>query len=329
LRPNRTVSSRGCRFRFRFRCRCRCRCRCRRLFSVKILATCIWYRIKHARREDRDPEPCQRRTGRPRRGSSSRCMVSGVEVKSMCRSTTYQPSAAHSVLPHRGGALVYRAKPLTDDISEQRYKPAESTIARHLKKHPKSQPALVLRMVLLEKTGKSSHEVLRAYQDVKGTGELSARSMWWTCLTLRGIGRRECGVAAWFGGYRRDSCGLPDAVRSLDSGVECVERGTLVHRVTGLSFRRSPGSGVRLVLTGSLSDAMMIHAYPAQKTSSSSCTNPSGTPTRSRTTSGNRSSSTPRRWATGIWSLRRAGRCSINRRTRCGRGSQRGENGLG
>lgn len=83
-------------------------------------------------------------------------------------------------------------------------------------------------MVLLEKTGKSSGEVLRAYKDVKGTGELSARSMWWTCLTLRGIGRRECRVA-WFGGRRCDACGLPDAVRSLDSGVEGVERGTLVH----------------------------------------------------------------------------------------------------
>jgi hypothetical protein len=38
-------------------------------------------RIEHARRKDRDLESCQRRTGRPRRESCSRCTVSQVPVR--------------------------------------------------------------------------------------------------------------------------------------------------------------------------------------------------------------------------------------------------------
>jgi hypothetical protein len=174
-------------------------------------------------------------------------------------------------------------------------------------------------MVLLEKTGKSFHEVLRAYKDVKGTGELSARSMWWTCLTLRGIGRRECGV----GVSRCGSSGFPKSVRHLD-----LRQKVDVASVPSGIFAGHREVGYGLSPPATRSSLLNTHTDSPQKTSFSSCTNPSGTPTRSPTMSENRSSSTPQRWATGSSWLRRVGRCSTNRRTRCGRGSQRGENGL-
>jgi len=80
---------------------------------------------------------------------------------------------------------------IVDDISYGRFKSAQNTVDRHLKKHPKSQPALVLRMVLSEKTGGSDKEVVNAFEAVRATGELTGRSAWWVGNTLRSIQRRE------------------------------------------------------------------------------------------------------------------------------------------
>ena len=80
----------------------------------------------------------------------------------------------------------------TDDVSYGRYKVAQNALDRHLKKSPKSQPALILRMVMLEKTGADDKDVLKAFEAVKVTGELSARGAWWVGNTLRALQRCEC-----------------------------------------------------------------------------------------------------------------------------------------
>jgi N-terminal acetyltransferase B complex non-catalytic subunit len=83
-----------------------------------------------------------------------------------------------------------------DDISEQRLKPADTALSRHLKKHPRSQPALVLRAVVLEKLGYPAEDVLRVYKEARATGEFSPRSIFWAGLALRGVGRREVSHAS-------------------------------------------------------------------------------------------------------------------------------------
>ncbi len=79
----------------------------------------------------------------------------------------------------------------TDDAQSGRLKSLEPTILRYLKKHPKSQPALVLRLVLLERLGSPEPPLLRAFQEVKATGELSSRSAWWINSALRDMQRCE------------------------------------------------------------------------------------------------------------------------------------------
>ncbi|WWD16993.1 hypothetical protein CI109_101429 [Kwoniella shandongensis] len=97
-----------------------------------------------------------------------------------------------------------------DDISSHRLAPASSTLNRYLKKHPKSQPALILKMYILQKTSPSSSntedEVMKLFREVKGLavtsnggkkeGEqggfvMTGRGVWWCALTLRNMGRLD------------------------------------------------------------------------------------------------------------------------------------------
>ncbi|ORX35576.1 N-acetyltransferase B complex non catalytic subunit-domain-containing protein [Kockovaella imperatae] len=84
-----------------------------------------------------------------------------------------------------------KLSPAYDDISNGRLKSASSQVERHLKKHGGSQPARILRMVLLERVDASESAILEAWEDVKKTGELSSRGMWWVAMTFRNIGRRD------------------------------------------------------------------------------------------------------------------------------------------
>ena len=61
------------------------------------------------------------------------------------------------------GSLLARTD-RADDISMGKYKSAEATVSRHLKKNPKSQPALALRMYLLDKLGGGTKAVLSALE---------------------------------------------------------------------------------------------------------------------------------------------------------------------
>ncbi|WVQ83099.1 hypothetical protein IAT38_005237 [Cryptococcus sp. DSM 104549] len=82
-----------------------------------------------------------------------------------------------------------------DDISSHRLAPAQATLTRYLKKHPKSQPALILRMYILNKTGSSDTEVLKVFREVQALGgakkEMTGRGVWWCTLTLRNMGRLD------------------------------------------------------------------------------------------------------------------------------------------
>lgn len=49
----------------------------------------------------------------------------------------------------------------------------------------------VLRMLLLGKLRQGSRAVLKAYDDVKRTGQLTPRSMWSVGIALKSIRRRE------------------------------------------------------------------------------------------------------------------------------------------
>ena len=90
-----------------------------------------------------------------------------------------------------GGSATLTLGDISDDIQSHRLKPAESIVLRYLKKHPKSQPALILRMVLLERLHDDVPAVLIAFDEVKASGELSTRGAWWVNITLRNIQR--CG----------------------------------------------------------------------------------------------------------------------------------------
>ncbi|EIW66004.1 hypothetical protein TREMEDRAFT_35664 [Tremella mesenterica DSM 1558] len=76
-----------------------------------------------------------------------------------------------------------------EDISENRLKSADTTITRWLKKHPKSQPALVLRASILQRAGETEEMVVAAIQEVRGTGRLTERSLAWIGMTCKNIGR--------------------------------------------------------------------------------------------------------------------------------------------
>jgi hypothetical protein len=77
-----------------------------------------------------------------------------------------------------------------EDISAGRYKAAESTVTRHLKKNPKSQAALTLRFVLHERMGAPEATYLKSLKDAR-QGSMNARSLWWITNSLRNLKRRE------------------------------------------------------------------------------------------------------------------------------------------
>ncbi|WVW84264.1 hypothetical protein I302_106294 [Kwoniella bestiolae CBS 10118] len=78
-----------------------------------------------------------------------------------------------------------------DDISSHRLTSAQSTITRHLKKSPKSQPALILKLYIQQKNGISEEELLGLYDQIKGMGEMSGRGVWWVGLVFRNMGRTD------------------------------------------------------------------------------------------------------------------------------------------
>lgn len=96
-----------------------------------------------------------------------------------------------------GGELRIELSSRTDDVSYGRYKVAQNALDRHIKKSPKSQPALILRMIMLEKTGADDKDVLKAFEAVKATGELSSRGAWWVGTTLRSLQRCEYAWRMW------------------------------------------------------------------------------------------------------------------------------------
>nr|KIR49824.1 hypothetical protein I312_00916 [Cryptococcus bacillisporus CA1280] len=82
-----------------------------------------------------------------------------------------------------------------DDISLHRIVPAQQTIARYLKKHPKSQPALIINMYIMQKTGAEESDVLQVYKQIQALAgpkkEMTGRGVWWCTLTLRNMGRLD------------------------------------------------------------------------------------------------------------------------------------------
>ncbi|OCF31945.1 hypothetical protein I316_06328 [Kwoniella heveanensis BCC8398] len=87
-----------------------------------------------------------------------------------------------------------KLQPIYDDISNHRLTQAQSALARYLKKSPKSQPGLIIKMYILQKMGSApggDEEILGLYETVKGLGEISGRGIWWIGLTLRNMGRLD------------------------------------------------------------------------------------------------------------------------------------------
>ena len=95
-----------------------------------------------------------------------------------------------------------------DGIAAGRLKSASSLVERHLKKHPASQPALVLRVVLLERIGSPEQEVLKSWESVKKTGDLTTRSAWFIGTTFRNLGRRDLTLQI----YQNQWANQPDSV---------------------------------------------------------------------------------------------------------------------
>nr|XP_018262725.1 uncharacterized protein I303_04205 [Kwoniella dejecticola CBS 10117]OBR84883.1 hypothetical protein I303_04205 [Kwoniella dejecticola CBS 10117] len=80
-----------------------------------------------------------------------------------------------------------------DDVSSHRLSFAQSTLTRYLKKNPKSQPALILKLYINQKTGAfaDQEELLRLYAQIKGLGEMTGRGVWWVGLVFRNMGRTD------------------------------------------------------------------------------------------------------------------------------------------
>jgi N-terminal acetyltransferase B complex non-catalytic subunit len=85
-------------------------------------------------------------------------------------------------------------------MSAGRLKAAQAAVDKALKKSPKSQPALILRMAILEKAGGSERDVLKAYKAAKALGEPSARGVWWISVVFRNMQRRES-LSSWRMGF--------------------------------------------------------------------------------------------------------------------------------
>ncbi|KAK4685849.1 N-terminal acetyltransferase B complex non-catalytic subunit, partial [Tremellales sp. Uapishka_1] len=78
-----------------------------------------------------------------------------------------------------------------EDIQYKRYKVADQTVARWLKKHPKSQPGIVLRMVIQERTGSSEKAILKTYGEAKKAGPILGRSGMYVAITFRNMRRLD------------------------------------------------------------------------------------------------------------------------------------------
>ena len=101
-----------------------------------------------------------------------------------------------------------RLGPAYDDILAGRLKSASAIVERHLKKHPKSQPALVLRTVILERSESAETAILEAWGAVKKTGDLTTRSAWLIGTTFRNLGRRDLTLEI----YQSQWANQPDSV---------------------------------------------------------------------------------------------------------------------
>lgn len=86
-----------------------------------------------------------------------------------------------------------------DDINAGRYKVAESSIARHLKKTPKSQTALVARFVLLHEQAAPSSSRIQALNALRKMGELSPGNFWRTERALKEMKRCTLVCVTHFG----------------------------------------------------------------------------------------------------------------------------------
>ncbi|WWC69868.1 uncharacterized protein I206_103811 [Kwoniella pini CBS 10737] len=79
-----------------------------------------------------------------------------------------------------------------DDVSSHRLAPAQSTLTRYLKKNPKSQPALILKLYINQKLGSADDdELLKSYKQIKSLGEMTGRGVWWVGLIFRNMGRTD------------------------------------------------------------------------------------------------------------------------------------------
>ncbi|BEI85550.1 hypothetical protein CcaverHIS002_0509510 [Cutaneotrichosporon cavernicola] len=107
------------------------------------------------------------------------------------------------------GAEERKLQPVFDDIHEGRMKTAQAAVDRWLKKHPKSQVALVARMMLADATRQGRAAVLKAYEDVQTTAPLSPRSIWRVSTVLRSIRCPEM-VLDLFQALAEERPGVPD-----------------------------------------------------------------------------------------------------------------------
>ncbi|WWC88996.1 uncharacterized protein L201_003913 [Kwoniella dendrophila CBS 6074] len=81
-----------------------------------------------------------------------------------------------------------------DDISSNRLSSASSTLNRYLKKNTKSQPGLILKMYINQKTNVNStdQELLDLFdKQIKPLGEMTGRGIWWIGLVFRNMGRTD------------------------------------------------------------------------------------------------------------------------------------------
>ncbi|WWD03229.1 hypothetical protein V865_001280 [Kwoniella europaea PYCC6329] len=99
-----------------------------------------------------------------------------------------------------------------DDISSHRLSSAQSTLTRYLKKSPKSQPALILKMYIQQKNGVSEDDLLGLYEQIKGLGEMSGRGVWWVGLIFRNMARTDLALQL----YNELSSKHPDSPQLLE-----------------------------------------------------------------------------------------------------------------